>query len=112
MKTKDRFSADMDRIFSLVSGLCGGDSIQSYIFDVLNVDVDYTGEDVDEWLISYKYSKPGVYHILHSLVNFDIVSLLGKKINVQESNLPEVALLIRPYASQDIIEKVYSNLFE
>ena len=113
MKAKDQFSADMSKIFSLVHGECGGSDIQGLIFDYFNVDIDFCDSDnAEDWIESYRYNNRGVFHLLYSLANYDLISLHGKTVDVEASNHPDIAAIIKQYAKQETINKVHELLYE
>lgn len=112
MKAFDQFSADMSKVFSLVGDCCGGDSIQEAIFGWFDGDIDVSEEDESDWIEKYTYSDRGMFNVLYELVNYDIVSLSGKKVNVDESNHPDIAIIVKQYAKSDAINKVYEQIYE
>lgn len=112
MKTKDQFSADMSKLFSLVNDCCGSDSIQSTIYGCLNGDIDITSDNEEDWVESFQYSDRGMFYVLYDLANYDLISLYGKKVNVKQSNHPDIATIVAKYAKPEAINRVYETLYD
>lgn len=110
MKTNDTFSADMDKIFSIVNEYVGGKEIQESMFAYFDADlVNMDSEDYHDWEIKYNQSKSGIYCVLASMVNFDMVSVADGMINIECSNMPEVAKIMKKYASDEQVKKIYEE---
>ncbi len=112
MKYINDFSKDMSKVFSLVSGECGGDSIQSALFGWFNGDIDVSADNEEDWVESYEYSDKGMVNVLYSVANYDLISLYGKKVNVENSNHPEIAEIFKKWAKPEAIKKVYEAIYE
>lgn len=111
MKTTDKFSADMSKVFSLVSDSCGGYDIQESLFAWFNVKIDSSSDNEADWTETFTYDDTGMFYVLYDLTNYDVISLCGRKVSIEDSNYPEIAVIIEQYAKQEIIDKVYEALF-
>lgn len=112
MKTKDQFSADMSQVFSLVKDSCGSDTIQNDLFSYFDGDIDVSADNEEDCIESFTYTDMGMLAVLYDLVNYDMVSLQDKTINVEASNHPDIATIIKKYAKPETIEKVYNRFYE
>lgn len=105
MKAFNKFSEDMDNIYSLVVDSCGCDEIRESLFAWFNADL--LGEELDT--IKYEYDAKGIFYVLYDLVNYDLVSISNESIEVANSNNSEVAEIIKRYATRYTISQVYNH---
>ena len=106
MKYADKFSEDMSKLFRLVDGECGDSVIRSQIVFRLDYDCDMESDNAKDWVESFKYNDSGMFDVLYEIANYDLVSLIGKKVNVKESNRPNIAKIVKKYVTQDMIDRV------
>lgn len=94
----------MKKLFKLFKGEMGQDGHHEYIVDMMEFDDNYDGE-------KYVFNENVFRRLLYSVVNYDLISLYGKKINVSNSNHPDIARIMKKYATKEMIESVYNSLF-
>ena len=105
-KSYDDFTMAMNKLFNIARGEIGEDSIRetigAYFFDFDNWDNESN-------IVPCRYSRSGMFSLLHLLVNYDIVCVNNKTVNVKNSNRPNVAKLIKPFVDTEMCSRIYEE---
>lgn len=59
----------------------------------------------------YEYDERTAFQFLYDVANYDMISLYGGTINVEESNHPELAKVLKDMYSKEIVSQVYERLY-
>lgn len=100
----DDFSIKMNKLYTVVKDCCGSDSIRDCIASWL---FDFDSWDNESKVVPCRYSKRGMYYLLHILTDYDLISINQKTIDIKNSNHPDIAKLIKPYVDSEMCSKVY-----
>lgn len=104
----DKFTNDMNKLFSIVGDEIGGESIQDVI---ANYFFDFDKWDDESRIIPCRYSESGIHSLLYCLFNYDLICINKNFVDVKNSNVPDVAKLIKPYTNRELCQKVYDAIF-
>lgn len=95
----ENFHSDMDRLYSMLSN-------EYNLAETLH-------ECFYNWRTDmFEYSEWMMFYFFYDVVNYDIISIYGKKIDIEASNEPEVAKLLKPYVTQKVIDMVHERIYE
>lgn len=99
-----KFTSDMKKLLKLVKDNMGSNDHIEIIYDMCLTDEDYN-------IIGYEFNESKFRSLLYSIVNYDLISLYGKKIDIKNSNHPDIARIMKRYATKEMVENVYNSLF-
>lgn len=94
----NNFNKDMMKVFGMV---------REYFDLGMSLTECFYNHKTDE----YEYDRDGFFYFLYDIVNHDMISITGKKIDVEASNHPDLAKILKRYATQDNINMVYDRIF-
>jgi hypothetical protein len=103
---EDNFSKDMDSLYNLLKDEIG--NLNEYLFYSMG-DIKFDNDDDEAYTIIYTYSDSGMLNLLYNLVNYDLVCITPNKLDIKNSNHPEVAKIISKYVKPDMITRVYDE---
>lgn len=103
----DSFSIAMDKLYTLLKDEIGGDSMRETIADWFWQDWD--GETR---IVPCKYDDMGMSELLYALCNYDAICLNDDgSVDIENSNDPEIARVIKPYVKREIGMRIVHNLY-
>ena len=101
----DDFTKDMQKLWELLKGEMGGREHHEIMADLGEFDDEYEH-------LTYVYKENVFGRLLYSIVNYDLISLYpGNKVNIQKSNHPDIAKIMKKYATPEMIQKTYKAIF-
>lgn len=100
----DKFTKDMNRLFHMVDDEVGGESIKNCIAGCL---FDFDKWDNESRIVPCRYSENGMYGLLYKLFNYDLICINQNVIDVRNSNHPNIARLVKPYANSEMCQRIY-----
>lgn len=108
MARPDGFSLRMHKLYSLLGDEVGGDSMRDTIAAYF-WDHNWTGETK---VVPCKYDERGMYALTYQLCNYDAICLNDNGVvDVYNSNVPEIAKLMKPLVSKEIGMRIVRNLY-
>lgn len=101
------FSKDMKKLFKLLKGQMGQEEHYEIMCDMMK----FTSEDEYDDYGKYVFDEKIFQRLLYSIVNYDLISLYNRNIDINNSNHPDIARILKKYATKEMINKVYDSLF-
>ena len=103
----DKFTIAMHKLYSLLKDEVGGDSMRDTIASWFWL--DWNGETK---IVPCKYDERGMLSLTYQLCNYDAICLNDDgTVNIEYSNVPEIAKLVKPFVSKEIGMKIVHNLY-
>ena len=103
----DSFTIAMDKLYTLLRGEVGGDSMRDTIASWFWQ--DWNGETK---IVPCKYDERGMLSLTYQLCNYDAICLNDDgSVNIDYSNVPEIARLVQPFVNKEIGMKIVHNLY-
>lgn len=103
----DSFTIAMDKLYTLLKDEVGGDSMRDTIASWFWQ--DWNGETK---IVPCKYDERGMLSLTYQLCNYDAICLNDDgSVNIDYSNVPEIAKLIQPFVNKEIGMKIVHNLY-
>lgn len=104
-----KFTKAMNKLFDLVREEIGGSEIQESIAGWL---WDSKNWDYESKVVPCKYDEDGMYYVTYDICNYDLICLDEKgKVDVKNSNHPDIAKCIAPYLSAANGQRIVENLY-
>ena len=100
----DDFTNDMHELWGLLKDEMGQNDHHEIMADLMKFDDDYEHA-------TYVYNENAFGRLLYSIVNYDLISLYGRKIDIKRSNHPDIAKIMKKYATPEMIKKTYDAIF-
>ena len=102
----DEVTNDFRKMIHIIKNIHGKDSeIINYIVDMM----EWEDEDNVDSDVYYKFDEDKFYLVLREIVNYDLISLYGGKVNISESNNKDLAKIIKKYATPELIKRVQKS---
>ena len=103
----DSFTIAMDKLYTLLKDEVGGDSMRDTIASWFWQ--DWNGETK---IVPCKYDERGMLSLTYQLCNYDAICLNDDgSVNIDYSNVPEIARLVQPFVNKEIGMKIVHNLY-
>ena len=103
----DSFTIAMDKLYTLLKDEVGGDSMRDTIASWFWQ--DWNGETK---IVPCKYDERGMLSLTYQLCNYDAICLNDDgSVNIDYSNVPEIARLVKPFVNKEIGMKIVHNLY-
>lgn len=103
----DSFTIAMDKLYTLLKDEVGGDSMRDTIASWFWQ--DWNGETK---IVPCKYDERGMLSLTYQLCNYDAICLNDDgSVNIDYSNVPKIARLVKPFVNKEIGMKIVHNLY-
>ena len=103
----DSFTIAMDKLYTLLKDEVGGDSMRDTIASWFWQ--DWNGETK---IVPCKYDERGMLSLTYQLCNYDAICLNDDgSVNIDYSNVPEIARLVKPFVNKEIGMNIVHNLY-
>lgn len=103
----DSFTIAMNKLYTLLKDEVGGDSMRDTIASWFWQ--DWNGETK---IVPCKYDERGMLSLTYQLCNYDAICLNDDgSVNIDYSNVPEIARLVQPFVNKEIGMKIVHNLY-
>jgi hypothetical protein len=105
------FEATAKQLLEAFKDVVGGQELKEILFNYFS-DIIFFDDNDEEYKWEWKYNKKGMLNLLYNIVNYDLIDIFSNPgtINVENSNHPEIAKLLIPYCTPEMIKRI-ENIF-